>query len=70
MANIGHQQVRCGSHVEPPLVTAGDDLTTIARFLPESASTYSAADVINALLPIEAPLPPVLSPTSTALCSV
>ena len=25
MANIGHQQVRCGHHVEPPLVTAGDD---------------------------------------------
>ncbi len=51
MANIGHQQVRCGSHVEPPLVTAGDDLTEIARFLPESAATYGAADVLNALLP-------------------
>ncbi len=51
MANIGHQQVRCGSHVEPPLVTAGDDLTEIARFLPDSAATYSAADVLNALLP-------------------
>jgi len=51
MANIGHQQVRCGSHVEPPLVTAGDDLTAIARFLPESAATYGAADVLHALLP-------------------
>ncbi len=51
MANIGHQQVRCGTHVEPPLVTAGDDLTEIARFLPESATTYSVADVLNALLP-------------------
>src|SRR5581483_11758545 len=29
MANIGHQQVRCGPPVEPPLVTAGDDLTEI-----------------------------------------
>jgi nitronate monooxygenase len=55
MANIGHQQVRCGSHVEPPLVTAGDDLTEIARFLPESAASYSAADVLNALLPRTAP---------------
>lgn len=55
MANIGHQQVRRGSHVEPPLVTAGDDLTEIARFLPDSAATYSAADVLNALLPAWAP---------------
>ncbi len=51
MANIGHQQVRCGHRVEPPLVTAGDDLTEIARFLPGDATTYSAADVLNALLP-------------------
>ncbi|MGA7525323.1 MAG: nitronate monooxygenase [Acidobacteriaceae bacterium] len=51
IANIGHPQVRCGRHVEPPLVTAGDDLTEIARFLPANADTYSAADVLNALLP-------------------
>jgi nitronate monooxygenase len=50
MANIGHQQVRCGTHVEPPLVTAGDDLGEVARFLPEGASTYGAADVIAELL--------------------
>lgn len=49
MANIGHQQVR-GRHVEPPLVTAGDDLTEIARFLPPEASDYTAADVLEALL--------------------
>lgn len=51
MANIGHQQTRCGHHVEPPLVTAGDDLTEIARFLPEDSATYSAADVLRLLLP-------------------
>ncbi|MFP5226217.1 MAG: nitronate monooxygenase [Acidobacteriota bacterium] len=50
MANIGHAQVRCGHRVEPPLVTAGDDLTEIAQFLPEGATTYSAADVLNILL--------------------
>jgi nitronate monooxygenase len=50
MANIGHAQTRCGHHVEPPLVTAGDDLTEIARFLPESETTYAAADVLNALM--------------------
>ncbi|HZZ41031.1 MAG TPA: nitronate monooxygenase [Acidobacteriaceae bacterium] len=51
MANIGHQQIRAGHHVEPPLVTAGDDLTEIARFLPEASVTYTAADVVKALLP-------------------
>jgi len=50
MANIGHQQVRCGRHVEPPLVTAGDDLTEIAGFLPAGAVSYGAVDVLEALL--------------------
>jgi nitronate monooxygenase len=50
MANIGHEQVRCGTHVEPPLVTAGDDLGEVARFLPEGASSYGAADVLADLL--------------------
>lgn len=50
MANIGHQQVRCGHHVEPPLVTAGDDLTEVARFLPAGTASYGAADVLDALL--------------------
>ncbi len=51
MANIGHQQVRCGHHVEPPLVTAGDDLTEVWRFLPPGSTSYGAADVLDALLP-------------------
>jgi nitronate monooxygenase len=51
MANIGHQQVRCGHHVESPLVTAGDDLTEVGRFLPAGAASYGAADVLDALLP-------------------
>ncbi|MGB6130504.1 MAG: nitronate monooxygenase [Acidobacteriaceae bacterium] len=50
MANIGHQQVRCGRHVEPPLVTAGDDLTEIAGFLPAGAVSYGAVDVLETLL--------------------
>jgi nitronate monooxygenase len=50
MANIGHQQVRCGQHVETPLVTAGDDLAEIARFVPEGSESYGAADVLEALL--------------------
>ncbi|HLJ78404.1 MAG TPA: nitronate monooxygenase [Acidobacteriaceae bacterium] len=50
VANIGHPQVRCGKHVEPALVTAGDDLTQIARFLPAGASSYGASDVLDQLL--------------------
>jgi nitronate monooxygenase len=50
MANIGHQQVRCGHRVEPPLITTGDDLNRIADFVPESAASYGAADVLSALL--------------------
>lgn len=53
MANIGHQQVR-GRHIEPALVTAGDDLTEIARFLPAGAESYSAADVLEALTAVPA----------------
>lgn len=52
MANIGHQQIRCGRHVEPALVTAGDDLVHIADFLPPDGSSYGAADVLRALLPV------------------
>lgn len=51
MANIGHQQVRCGHRVEAPLVTAGDDLGAVASFLPEGSASYGAADVVAALLP-------------------
>jgi nitronate monooxygenase len=51
MANIGHQQIRCGHHVEPALVTAGDDLTEVARFLPAGSTSYGVADVLDALSP-------------------
>lgn len=53
LANIGHQQIRCGHRVEAPLVTAGDDLVTVARFLSPGQSSYSAADVLAELLPDE-----------------
>jgi nitronate monooxygenase len=50
MANIGHQQTRKDGYVEPPLVTIGDDLNTVAQFLAPGRETYSAADVVQALL--------------------
>jgi len=50
MANIGHAQKRKDGSVEPPLVTVGDDLNTIAQFLTNGRTTYSAADVVESLM--------------------
>jgi nitronate monooxygenase len=50
MANIGHAQTRKDGSVEPPLVTVGDDLNTVAQFLAPGRTSYSAADVVKSLL--------------------
>jgi nitronate monooxygenase len=50
MANIGHPQTRSGGYIEHGLVTSGDDLAKITRFLPPGSTTYSAADVVQTLL--------------------
>jgi nitronate monooxygenase len=50
MANIGYQQTREDGFVEPPLVTVGDDLNTIAQFLAPGRTSYSAAEVVQSLL--------------------
>jgi nitronate monooxygenase len=50
MANIGHSQTRNGKYVEQGLVTTGNDLTGVARFLQPGASTYTAADVVANLM--------------------
>ena len=48
LATIGLAQVR-GNYLEPPIVTAGKDLSCILRFL-KTNHRYSAADVIAELL--------------------
>ena len=50
----GFAQVRPDNSVEQPLFTCGDDLTDIARFIPEGRTSYTARDVINKLLELEA----------------
>ncbi len=50
LATIGHPQVRNGKLTEMGVVTSGNDLTTLRRFLPNSGLTYNAADVIAKLL--------------------
>lgn len=49
MANIGLGQLRAHGP-EDPLLTAGDDIANLARFLPAGVDSYRAADVIRWLL--------------------
>jgi len=53
IANIGHPQVQRNGYVEGTLSTSGDDVSGVARFLPDGAGTYRAIDVVNYLLPGE-----------------
>jgi nitronate monooxygenase len=50
LSNIGLAQIRKDGTVEPPLVTVGDDLKTVARFLAPGRITYTAAEVVETLL--------------------
>jgi hypothetical protein len=50
MANADLPQVQKLGYRELPLITAGDDLKNVSRFLAPGASSYSAADVVTHLL--------------------
>ncbi len=50
MANVGHAQIRKDKSVEPPLITVGDDLNSVIQFLAPGRDSYSAKDVITAML--------------------
>ncbi len=52
LANIGMEQVRgtAGHDRERALVTSGDDVIDVARFLKTGAASYTAADIIAYLL--------------------
>ncbi|HEU4588129.1 MAG TPA: nitronate monooxygenase [Gemmatimonadales bacterium] len=49
MANVGHGQLRADGRTEPPLLTSGDDLASIAGFL-GGRTRYTAADVVAYLV--------------------
>jgi len=54
MATIGLGQVRRDGYQEPPLITSGDALPDIGRFLRDGATSYSAQDVLAVIsCPIE-----------------
>jgi nitronate monooxygenase len=50
VATAGLPQVRARRHVEPAIVTMGDDVAGAARFLRLGAESYSAQDVVRTLL--------------------
>ena len=50
MANIGLPQIRSTGSIEPPLVTSGNDIVGLTRFLPADGLAYSAAEVVEKLL--------------------
>jgi len=50
VANVGLSQVRPGQEDELALMTAGDDVAQVARFLKPGCDSYSAADVVRYLL--------------------
>ncbi|NUQ61644.1 MAG: nitronate monooxygenase [Pirellulales bacterium] len=47
LANVGLAQVPLAGQKEKPLVTSGDDVADVARFLKRGANSYSARDVID-----------------------
>ncbi len=50
LSNIGLAQVRAHGALEAPLVTLGNDLNIVRRFLPAQGTSYGAADVVRAIL--------------------
>jgi len=49
-ATVGMGQARSDGDVEPPIVTAGDDLTSVSEFLEAGRDSYTAAEVVARLL--------------------
>jgi nitronate monooxygenase len=51
IATMGHAQARAGGKfIEAGIVTSGDDLGNLTRFMPQGGTEYHAADVIRILL--------------------
>ena len=50
MAIVGLGQLQQGGYAEKPLMTSGEDLRDLHRFLKPENLSYSAQDVINSIL--------------------
>lgn len=53
LATVGFGEVRGSGALEPPLITAGDDVVQIRSFLKPGREHYSADDVLDRLLAID-----------------
>ena len=62
MSTIGLGQRRRDGSLEPALVTSGDTLPDIQRFLIGGATSYVAQDVLDSLLSVERSTPRVAAP--------
>ena len=62
LATVGLGQMQ-DNYSEPALVTAGNDVANLSRYLRDNRTTYSAADVIHVLLNIETTDPEAKVPT-------
>lgn len=51
VANIGLGQRRADGYEESPMLTAGDDLACLRRYISPSNLSYQARDVIESLVP-------------------
>ena len=49
-STTGMAQRRKDGQIEPPLLTAGDDITNLSKVIPPGQTSYRAIDVINYLL--------------------
>ena len=50
LATVGLGQTHASGFEEPPLITAGNDVSHLSRYAPPDAATNSAADVLRVLL--------------------
>jgi hypothetical protein len=50
MSNIGFGQIRADGLADGTLLTAGNDVANVARYLPPGQESYTAADVMRHLL--------------------
>jgi nitronate monooxygenase len=50
LANVGFPQIRNGKRVENGIVTAGDEINSITRFLRPGRSEYTVKDVLETLM--------------------
>lgn len=50
MATAGLAQTRKDGYEEPPIITAGDDVVNIGRYMRNGARSYTAQDVIDVIL--------------------